>query len=144
MDIATIFGLVIGLGLILFGMFDVNTQTIPATFLSIQGIAIVLGGTLAATAINYPLPTVLRMFRVAGKVFRGRQQENAIAVIERLVELNKIARKRGLTALEPELPRIENNYLRMSLENAILEKDAAKLRSFLDKETRERHRQNHG
>ncbi|NOZ03536.1 MAG: flagellar motor protein MotA [FCB group bacterium] len=134
MDIATVFGLIIGLGLILFGMFDPNTQMIPSTFINIQGVAIVLGGTLAATAINYPLPNVLRMFRVAGKAFGGKNDDSAVKIINQLVELSQIARKKGFVTIEKLLPKIENNFLRMGLENAILEKDAGKLRSFLENE----------
>ena len=45
-----------------------------------------------------------------------------------------MARKQGLPSLENVTPDITNNYLRMGLENAILEKDPQKLDSFLDNE----------
>ncbi len=93
MDIATIIGFIVGLGLILFGMVDSVTKTIPQTFLNYQGIAIVLGGTTAATLINYPLKKILSLFKVAGLTFRGNSVESENEIISTLVEYKSAGAK---------------------------------------------------
>lgn len=134
MDFATMIGIVIGLSLVAVGMYDFDAGSIPSVFFNLQGLAIVLGGTLAATIINYPASTILSMFRVAGKALGKQSFQNPLSIITQLVEYNKISRKQGLIALENVLPDINNNYMRIGLENAILEKDANKLTNFLQNE----------
>ncbi len=134
MDFVTILGLIIGLSLVMVGMFDFEAGTIPTAFFSLQSIAIVLGGTLAATIINYPASTILSMFKVVGKALGKQSVQNPLSIITQLVEYDKISRKQGLVALENVLPDIQNNYMRIGLENAILEKDPHKLGNFLQNE----------
>ncbi|MCF7797503.1 MAG: MotA/TolQ/ExbB proton channel family protein [Lentisphaeria bacterium] len=134
MDFATIIGMIIGISLVAIGMYDFDAGSIPGAFFNLQGLAIVLGGTLAATIINYPASTILSMVRVAGKALGKQYFQNPLSVINQLVEYNKMSRKQGLIALENVLPDIENNYMRIGLENAILEKDANKLNNFLQNE----------
>jgi len=134
MDFATMIGIVIGLSLVAVGMYDFDAGTIPSVFFNLQGLAIVLVGTLAATIINYPASTILSMFKVAGKALGKQSFQNPLSIITQLVEFNKMSRKQGLIALENVLPEISNNYMRIGLENAILEKDPNKLNNFLQNE----------
>jgi len=134
MDFATMIGIVIGLSLVAVGMYDFDAGTIPSVFFNLQGLAIVLGGTLAATIINYPASTILSMFKVAGKALGKQSFQNPLSIITQLVEFNKMSRKQGLIALENVLPETSNNYMRIGLENAILEKDPNKLNNFLQNE----------
>ncbi|RMF09402.1 MAG: flagellar motor protein MotA [Candidatus Neomarinimicrobiota bacterium] len=134
MDFGTAIGLIIGLGLILFGMFDYESQTIPQTFFSGQSLAIVLGGTLAATVVNYPLKQVLQMFRVAWKAFARRTTFDPVDLIDQLVEFGRRAKKEGIVSLESSLPQIKNHYMRIGLGHAMLVRDSKKLELFLDSE----------
>jgi len=134
MDIATISGLLFGLFLVAYGMSEPGTFLPPATFFSLRSLGIVLGGTLAATFINYPLQKVFGLFRVAAQAFSSKSNGSPLEIIEELSRYSEIARKQGLPALEKLMPEVGNNYLRMGLENAILEKDAQKLQKFLDNE----------
>ncbi len=132
MDIATLFGLMIGLVLIAFGMMD-ESFSIPHTFLNWNAMAVVLGGTLAATMINYPFRKFLGLLKVTGKAFSKHGQES-IETINRLVEFSKLARERGMLYLENELPDIKNPFMRNGIEMALVEKDAEKLERFLRSE----------
>ncbi len=134
MDFGTAIGLIIGLGLILFGMFDYETQSIPQAFFSGQSIAIVLGGTLAATVVNYPLKQVLQMFSVAWKAFGKQVVVNPAEVIDQLVEFGRRAKKDGIVSLESSLPQINNHYMRIGLGHSMLVRDPKKLELFLDSE----------
>ena len=64
MDIATIFGLITGTGLIIGAMLvEASGGQVPLTkFWNASSMMIVLGGTLAATAVAFRLNEVLRVF----------------------------------------------------------------------------------
>ena len=61
MDIATLVGLVLAMGLMLSGIGMENLQF----FIDIPSLGIVAGGTVASLLINYPLGTVISVFGVA-------------------------------------------------------------------------------
>lgn len=134
MDIATIFGLIVGLLLIGLGMFDSTNGGVPSTFFQLQGLAIVFGGTFAATLVNYRISHVTQMFKIAGQAFFGKHQQNSAVLIQQFINLSKLARKKGLAELEKELPNIEGNYMKIGIEYAILEKDKDRFEKFLDNE----------
>jgi chemotaxis protein MotA len=132
MDIGTLFGLIIGLFLVAFGMMD-DTGSIPETFFNIKAMAVVLGGTFAATVINYPLSQILGIIRVSGQAF-SRSRFNPLTVIDELVSYNKIVRDKGLMELENHMENVENKFMRNGLEMAQIEKDGKKLEIFLRNE----------
>ncbi|MFQ6605551.1 MAG: motility protein A [Fidelibacterota bacterium] len=134
MDAATIIGFIVGLGLIMYGMVDGVTHTIPKTFLNYQGIAIVLGGTIAATLINYPLKQIFRLLHVAGKTFRRQVDVNEKDIINKLIDINIAYRKKGVMELEKIIPTLDNKFLRNGLQYMIIEKDGAKLYQYLQNE----------
>ncbi|MBT3230049.1 MAG: flagellar motor protein MotA [Candidatus Marinimicrobia bacterium] len=134
MDIATIIGLIFGLFLVFFGMSEPGTFTPPDTFFSLRGLAIVLGGTFAATLVNYPLKNVIGMLKVSLQAFSNGSTFDHLGIIDELAGYSDQARKKGLPSLENILDGIDNHYLQMGLENAILERDSQKLENFLDNE----------
>ena len=102
MDISTIIGLLIGLGLVGYGMSDPETMVPPMTFFNAQGMAIVIGGTFAATLINYPLPRILGIFKVAMQAFMQKEKSSAIEIIEE--SLRKTAEKNLLPMQPGDVP----------------------------------------
>ncbi|MEA3286141.1 MAG: MotA/TolQ/ExbB proton channel family protein [Candidatus Marinimicrobia bacterium] len=134
MDIATVIGLAFGLGLVFFGMSEPGTFTPPETFFNLRGLAIVLGGTLAATLVNYPFKNVIGMLKISLQAFFNKGTRNPMDIIAELAGFSEQARKKGLPSLENLLDGLDNHYLQMGLENAILEKDPKKLENFLDNE----------
>ncbi len=134
MDIATIVGLAFGLGLVFFGMSEPGSFTPPETFFNLRGLAIVLGGTLAATLVNYPLKNVVGLLKVSLQAFFNKGNNNPMDIISELGTLSEQARKKGLPSLENMLDGVDNHYLQVGLENAILERDSKKLETFLDNE----------
>lgn len=134
MDIATIIGLIFGLFLVFFGMSEPGTFTPPDTFFNLRGLAIVLGGTIAATLVNYPFKNVLGMLKVSLQAFFNKGAINPMIIIDDLAQYSELARKQGLPSLEKVIEGVENHYLQMGLENAILERDPKKLENFLENE----------
>ncbi len=134
MDFSTIIGLIIGLVLVFFGMSEEGTFMPPATFFNLKGLATVLGGTFAATLINYPLKNVIGLLKVSLQVFLNKGGVVPMDIINELAQYSEQARKQGISSLEKITDNIENNYLQMGLENAMLERDSKKLENFLDNE----------
>jgi len=115
MDIATIVGLIAGFGLIFLAIVLGGS---PEIFISVSSVIIVIGGTIAATLVQYPLGDVLG---VAGPVRNAffSQDADIRGLIDRLVEFATVARREGILALENQLERVEDEFLKKSIQLAI-------------------------
>ncbi len=96
MDLATVMGILLGLGLIVGSiMYDGSLMA----FMNIPGVLIVIGGTLAATLIKQKFSDVLGAFRVAKQAFfYGLASLDEL--LAKIQELSELARKDGVLALE--------------------------------------------
>jgi chemotaxis protein MotA len=112
MNIATIFGIVAGI-------FVLCAATYAATdsvqvFLNAPGLAIVLGGTIAATFICYPLREVMRVMGLFVSAFTA--EELPIGdYIKDIVDISRSAAK-GDEHLEKSLKGMDNEFLRDGLQ----------------------------
>ncbi len=79
---------------------------------------IVIGGTLGAVMVQFPLPIVLQAFVQLKHVFVGSEPEPD-ALIQNLLRYAFKARKEGLLSLDSELNKIQDPFLRESLMLAI-------------------------
>ena len=95
MDIASLTGIVAGLGLIFSAILMGGDFSL---FVNIPGIMIVVGGTLSATLLTFPLNDVLSAFKAAVFVFSSKQ-DNPNDMVFTMIELCKITRKEGLVGL---------------------------------------------
>jgi chemotaxis protein MotA len=71
---------------------------------------IVLGGTIGAVMIQFPLPTVLAAFGSLVRVILERKRDGQ-AVIRELVGFAQKARKEGIVSLDKDLERIDDPFL---------------------------------
>jgi chemotaxis protein MotA len=112
MDFATILGMLLGFGLIGYAMVEVSAA-LPdgiATFADLQSLMIVLGGTIAATAIAFPVGEVLSLYRNLLTIFRRDRNINRDIMIE-ITELAAVSRK-GQADLEKATENIRNFFLK--------------------------------
>ena len=109
MDIATILGIVSGVGLI-FGA--ILSQGSGGIFINTPGIMIVMGGTLAATLITFPLSDVIHAFRAAKNVFNSRKIDPN-DVVRIIITVANLSRRQGLVALSRV--RTDNKVLKKAL-----------------------------
>ncbi len=107
MDIATFLGIIVGFSLVIGAIFIGGAVD---TFVNIPGLMIVLGGTFAATSINFPVSQIAKAFRAAIYIFSGKNITSN-DVVNTMVRIAEISRKDGLLALE-----------RIQTENAVLKK----------------------
>ena len=99
MDVATIIGIVLGLGLVL-GAIVMKTSI--GTFIDPASMAIVAGGTVAAALISFPLGQVFKIMGVVKKAFFAKPV-NPVDYVTTLVRLAEIARRDGILSLESQL-----------------------------------------
>ena len=106
MDLATILGLIIGTGLVLASMFiEASAGGISMLkFLSASSMMIVLGGTVAATAVAFRLNEVTRVLGIIKFAFTKPKFQSQ-ELVQSLIDLAEINRK-GPGELEKELPNI--------------------------------------
>lgn len=131
MDVATLIGLFTGIGLIIYAI--AANEGNATYFWNFPSLLLVLGGTIAATFVNYPMKNLWSVFKVVKNAFR-RSDFGYQAIIEKFTELAGKARKSGLIALEDDLKNIEDNFMRKGIELAINEKDQERLRNYLNLE----------
>ncbi len=115
MDIATIIGLVTAIGLVITA---IQLGGSLASFFDPVSILIVVGGTIGATLINYPLKEVLNTMSIGMKTFISKLPE-PLGTIENLVELSQVVRKDGLLAMENSIGSIDDEFLKKALQMAI-------------------------
>jgi chemotaxis protein MotA len=87
-------------------------------FISVPSLMIVVGGTLGATLINYPLKDVLKVVSVVKNAFFDRHH-TARELIANFVTLASRARKEGMLALEPMIKEMNDDFLRKGLQLSV-------------------------
>ncbi len=115
MDLASIIGVVSGVGFIL-GTILLGGSIMM--FVNIPSILIVVGGTLASTMVGYPLSDFLSVFKVGMKIFIFKLQP-AEEIISNLVEISNKARKGGLLSIEGDIQTTSDPYLAQALQMTV-------------------------
>ena len=122
MDIATFIGLIVAGGLVASSILMGGSGT---WFINYPSLMIVVGGTMGATLIAYPLAEVLSVVGVAKNAFLY-QSQSAGKLIPLMVEFAKKARQEGILSFESQLETIEDKFLAKGIQMAIdgMESDA--------------------
>ncbi len=115
MDIATIIGIVSGIGLVIVSILMNSGLGI---FVSIPSLMIVLGGTIAATLVAYPLKEFMSVMGLLIRVFIVKTKDPE-KVIEMLMELASNAKKGGLLTLEKSIKDIDDPFLVNALQMTV-------------------------
>lgn len=88
------------------------------SFWDVPSLLIVIGGSVGALLICFPMRAVRRLPAVVMKGVAGKLADPR-DVIEQIVELAIVARRDGLLALEPRLAEIEDPFIRLGVQMAI-------------------------
>ncbi len=115
MDIATVIGLISGIGLLIVAILMGGSALI---FWDTASMVLVVGGTLASTLINYPLHDVLSVFGTLRNAFFHKSTPPD-KLIEKLVAFATVARREGILALESQAEDTEDPFLKKSVQLAI-------------------------
>ncbi len=139
MDIATIIGIVVGMGLI---VFTIATGEGAGMFIHIPSAMIVFGGAVASTLISFSLKEVLSVISVIQKAFFTAAYDGG-KLIDQIVALSKKARKEGLLAIDKDVNEISDSFLRSGMEMVVDGTEPELIRTVLETElsyTMERHK----
>ena len=116
MDIASIVGLILAVGLIIASIM-LGTAPFEA-FLDVPSMLVVFGGAVAAAMICFPLQSMLKAPMIAMKVLMNKN-EDRIGLIKQIVELAETARRDGLLALESKVLEIDNPLVKTGIQMAV-------------------------
>ena len=140
LDKASLIGVICGIILIIISIVSEGSLS---TFWSLSSLMIVLGGTLAATLINFPMAKVIGTMKILRIAFKDHTTEPA-ETINTLVAFAEKARREGLLALEAEAENLDQPFLKKGIELIVDGTDPELVRSILETElnfVEERHRQ---
>jgi chemotaxis protein MotA len=115
MDLATIIGLFLGIGLVGFAML---TKTSLSNFMDGASAMIVLGGAVASAMVSMSLGNFLK----AGKIFSKalfHKEKSAQKLIEDLVAYAEIARRDGILSLENATKEAQDPFIVRGIQMAV-------------------------
>ena len=112
MDLGTIIGIVLSFGLVVSAILTGSSLII---FISIPSFLIVIGGTLGAALVNYPMGYVIGVIGVIKNTFFS-SLDSPQDVIERFKDYANRARREGILSLEPLIKEIDDDYMRKGLQ----------------------------
>ena len=138
MDLATILGIVSAFGLVIVAIAMGGGVLL---FVNIPSLMIVVGGTLGATMINYPLKDVFK----AISIFKNAiiiKNLSADDIVKQFVDFGGKARREGILALEADVQNIDDEFLGKGLQLSVDGLEPQAIETIMDTEVeflRERH-----
>ena len=130
MDLATIIGMVVGLGCVLFSAMSGGNL---GGLISPASIVVVVGGGVGSTLISYKLSDITSVTRIAMKAFIVKETDAAKTILM-LVDLSQKARREGLLALESEQEGLDDDYIKQSLQLVVDGVEPDTIRESMDLE----------
>lgn len=128
MDIATIIGIVAAFGLI---VWSIMLGGSISGFVDMPSVAVVIGGTLGALLINFPLARIIGLAKILKKTVLFKV-EDPDAVISKIVKYAERARREGMLALEEDSENETDEFLRKGLRLAVDGTDPQLLEKILE------------
>jgi len=133
MDLATLIGIVAGVGAVLASILMNSGLSL---FWNAPSAMIVLGGTVAATLIAFPMNEMVKVIGLFIRVFLVRKSDH-YELIGNMVSICNVARKGGVLAIESKLKEIDNDFLKKGLEMTVDGKDEATVNNLLKREIKQ-------
>lgn len=147
MDILSIAGLIVGFGLMVFGIvFDMDSLTVNMgamrNFFDVSSIIIVVGGTFAALMLTFPLKVYASLPKLLLKVFVP-QKFNPQNYILEITQIAQDVRKNGLLHIDEKISEYKDEFMRKGLQLAVDSTDPEMIRDIMETEVNfmiERHK----
>ncbi|MBP3887113.1 MAG: motility protein A [Cellulosilyticum sp.] len=131
MDISTVLGFVVGVGCVIASIFMGGGNLMR--FIDGASVFIVIGGTVSALLVAYPMPKLLEGLKTIKYAF-SKQEIDPTEVIKKINDLALAARKEGLLALEEIAQNMDDPFLQKGILLIVDGTDAELLRSILETE----------
>jgi chemotaxis protein MotA len=107
MDLATILGIISAFSLVII---SIMLGSPLSTFFNVPSVLIVVGGTMGATMINYPLGDVISMIKIGMNTLFAKKASPPV-LISNFVDYATRARREGILALEGSVKEAEDDFL---------------------------------
>lgn len=133
MDIATIAGLILGFGAIILAGYVGHTDP-HIIFGRWEAIVLIIGGTIGATLISFPMRVFWRGFWGGFRTAFVEVNYHERDVISTLVSFAEKARREGLLALENEAAALYDEFMRKGIQLVIDGRDTEIIRRVLETE----------
>jgi chemotaxis protein MotA len=130
MDLTTVIGIVAGSSVIILGIMQSGSLM---SFFDAASVFIVLGGTLSAIVIAYPINELVGVISVVKKTIFSKTQPTT-ETIATLVSFAERARREGILALERHMEEIEDEFLSKGIQLAVDGTEPELMRSILSTE----------
>ncbi|UCD95212.1 MAG: flagellar motor protein [Candidatus Zixiibacteriota bacterium] len=140
MDVATIGGLIIGVGAVLVSFLLEGGHL--SAIVQPPAMLIVIGGTIGASIVTTSLKTLLKIPDFLRLAFTGKSP-NPLATIDMIVMMSEKARKEGILGLEGDLHRISDPFFKKAIQLLIDGTEGSVLKRILETEiayTEDRHK----
>lgn len=133
MDIFLMIGIIMGFFSVIVGMIvkgaDVSVLLNPAAAI------IIIVGLVAATINSFPKKDILRIPKIIGALFRDKENETSLQIIQTIIEMAQQVRKSGILSLESSLQELKNPFLKKGLEMVVDGMDPDQIQEILEIET---------
>lgn len=142
MDLATIGGILFGGMMVFLTIFHSEGMKGFVPFLNAEAFLIVMGGTICALMVNYPISQVFGTFKVLKKVM-SNEKINTQDIISTFVRFAKKARTDGFLALQEEVKATKDDFLKRGVQLVIDGADKEFIQNMMETEIgfiRERHK----
>jgi chemotaxis protein MotA len=110
MDLATIIGILVAFGLVIAAL-----GGDAFLFWDFPSVLIVIGGTIGAVLVTYPLQSVMGVVGIIKKTFLTKNDDPQ-AIIVQFVDYATRVRREGILSLEAHLKNIDDPFLRKGLQ----------------------------
>ncbi|MDX8388460.1 MAG: MotA/TolQ/ExbB proton channel family protein [Ghiorsea sp.] len=140
MNFSSVLGIITGIALIIASVFLSAIE--PNVYLNGPGLLIVIGGTLAATLVSFPMKELKKVFRLTSFILRHEDY----SIRHDVSEIARAARLRihgDFARIEDQLEKIENPFLRTAIQLVVDETPQDEIANILRwriKRLRERER----
>ncbi|HXI54874.1 MAG TPA: flagellar motor protein [Polyangia bacterium] len=129
MDITSVGGIVFAIACILGGQALEGGHA--GSLMQATAAIIVIGGTIGAVAVAFPLPDFVRGLKMGKEAFKNKKSDIP-ELIKQIVDLAGVARREGVLALEQRLAEIKDPFLKRAVGFLVDGVDAAVARDSLE------------
>ncbi len=130
MDIASLIGLMGGLGIVILAAVMGGSL---GGLIDIPSVLITGGGSYLCLYLTYPMSYAVGIFSVMGRVFKTFDFGEA-AIVQKLVSFSEKARREGILALEEEIQDLDDDFMRNGLRLVVDGTDGEVIRALMENE----------
>lgn len=128
MDPTVLVGIIVGCGLLVYAM---GIENIMVMFFDPNSLIIVLGGTLAAVMIHFPMTQLNKSFQWLVITF-AMKRKNFIHVIDEFLEVATQYKREGRVGMSKNVDKIKDMFLRDSVQLIIDDVSKDEMKEILD------------